>query len=653
MATVVDRLTARCSDSCGSTTNSPPAVGDNGRSARQETNARSAPPTSPSSAATLRIVQVTDVYTLDNFPNLKSLIADKRAELDRSFGPGAKTISMLTGDFLMPYLLSTIDAGRGMMRMLNETPIDYLTWGNHEDDLAHTDVCAREREYEGTWINTNMTSHESFASSRCQRDFAIVEVKSADGTNVRRVGLIAVLSDEPSLYKQGAFGGAKIEDPWATLASYKLKLEEEHGCDLVLPLCHLYEKQDERTMREFDFPVILSGHDHHDVDRVVNGTRLLKPGSDGHQAIMVDITWPAADARGATASDVTRRRAPQIEAQLLVVTDWPPDERLAGLVQSCYAPLDRLRKTQLTVVPQRFLPLSSVGTRESRSTCATFLCSEIRDSLNLQCAGETPHCELVLINGGNFRGERVYRDDEPITLESLKSELGEGVEVVVARIPGRVLEGALCETWKKPGGAWMHYDDGVEVDAKGFVISVSGIPLNKDHIYLVGTTLRFGIRESPSIAAYYAEDKSREPQIETAIPALVLLMSLFAERAWSCIFAAIDANADGTLTQAELSLVDRNLIGGMGRDDCMGAVQKLLGFTTYPCEYSLVDMIMSVAGDVDKDNWLSLLDINTQRRKRVKHLLRLLTEELTTQRAAGELLCPCPPGGGSRQGDPS
>ena len=45
--------------------------------------------------------------------------------------------------------------------------------------------------------------------------------------------------------------------------------------------------QDERTCREFDFPVIMSGHDHHRVDRVVEGTRLLKPGMDAHYAIVM------------------------------------------------------------------------------------------------------------------------------------------------------------------------------------------------------------------------------------------------------------------------------------------------------------------------------------------------------------------------------
>jgi 2',3'-cyclic-nucleotide 2'-phosphodiesterase (5'-nucleotidase family) len=78
---------------------------------------------------------------------------------------------MLTGDFLMPYLLSTVDHGVGMMKMLNAVPIEFLTWGNHEHDLAHEHVMAREKEFLGTWINSNMQSHESFADSTSQVTF--------------------------------------------------------------------------------------------------------------------------------------------------------------------------------------------------------------------------------------------------------------------------------------------------------------------------------------------------------------------------------------------------------------------------------------------------------------------------------------------------
>ena len=93
--------------------------------------------------ARIRIIQITDVYTLKNFPHVKTLISEKKAEVESI---GGKTISILTGDFLAPYLLSSFDKGSGMVDILNKTPIDYVIWGNHEHDLEHEEVIKREKE---------------------------------------------------------------------------------------------------------------------------------------------------------------------------------------------------------------------------------------------------------------------------------------------------------------------------------------------------------------------------------------------------------------------------------------------------------------------------------------------------------------------------
>ena len=89
------------------------------------------------------------------------------------------------------------------------------------------------------WINSNMQSHEplggkqgsaegrgalcpliatirSFDKCHCQQAVEVLEVRSRGGKNSRRIGLVGVLSDEATLYKPGAFGGATIEDPWKT-----------------------------------------------------------------------------------------------------------------------------------------------------------------------------------------------------------------------------------------------------------------------------------------------------------------------------------------------------------------------------------------------------------------------------------------------------
>lgn len=262
------------------------------------------------SEARLTVIQVTDVYTLANFPSLKTLIAEKRLE-------NPNTISMLTGDFLAPYLLSSVDGGAGMMNAIAKTPIDYLTWGNHEADIDHRKVCQHVRDFNGVWLNSNMQDH---AAMEHQKAFDVVEVPSADGSQLRKVGLVAVLSDDPGLYAQfkapGAFGGASIECPWATLRKYKVLLEEEEGCDLVLPLQHMYVPDDHRTCSEFDFPVVLSGHDHHRVDEVVEGTRLLKPGLD---AIYATVSVPRS-----TFEPVGIRRTADAHASWLTPHGQPP-----------------------------------------------------------------------------------------------------------------------------------------------------------------------------------------------------------------------------------------------------------------------------------------------------------------------------------------
>jgi len=576
-------------------------------------------PTTPAcgsrAAATLRVVQVTDVYTLEEFPSLRTLIVDKRSELQEARGgprSGSKTVSMLTGDFLMPYLLSTVDRGQGMMTMLNETPIDYVTWGNHEDDLGHTDVMRCERQYRGVWINSNMTDHESFENSKCQKAFETVQVSSADGSNVRKVGMVAVLSGEPMLYKPGAFGGAVIEDPWETMAKYKQLLEREHRCDLVLPLCHLYEPQDEKTAREFDFPVVLSGHDHHRVDRVVEGTRILKPGSDAHYAVILDITW-----------DSEECTVPRIEAETVRVADWKPDARIKALVQKAYKVLERLRCTQLTVVPEDFRPLSSLGSRSRRTSCATFLCSAIRDALNLHCLRMSPHCDCVLINGGNFRGDRDYQSDEHITLEALHSEVDDEVEIVVALVPGELIRTGLRDTWVSPGGGWMQFDSGVRVDEHGFVTHVDSQPLDVRRVYRVGTTSRFGIRLVPSMEAYFKEDESRRPHEDTAIPVHALLMAIFAEEAWIKVWRRLDRDHDNKITSADLESLDKNHSGGLDRQELMEGIKNIAGFATFKDEFALVDVIMHIAGDENQDGHLEIQEMNSRRERRVREMYAL------------------------------
>ena len=72
-----------------------------------------------------------------------------------------------------------------------------------------------------------MPTHETVEGSTCQATHAWLEVGS------KRIAMLGVTSHTSP--KPGAFNGATIEDPWATLQKWTPRLHEE-GADLVYPV---------------------------------------------------------------------------------------------------------------------------------------------------------------------------------------------------------------------------------------------------------------------------------------------------------------------------------------------------------------------------------------------------------------------------------
>src|SRR5690348_14439596 len=97
----------------------------------------------------LRIVAVSDVYTLENLPRLATLVRAARDGCDR-------LIVAVPGDFLGPSVLSSLDNGRGMVACLNAIGVTHVTFGNHEDDVPHRALLARMTELHATWLASNV-----------------------------------------------------------------------------------------------------------------------------------------------------------------------------------------------------------------------------------------------------------------------------------------------------------------------------------------------------------------------------------------------------------------------------------------------------------------------------------------------------------------
>lgn len=455
---------------------------------------------------------------------------------------------------------------------------------------AHTN--ARVRDYKGTWINTNMQSHSEMAH---QVPYEVLRLASPDGLHVRKLGLIGVLSDSASLYRANAFGGAKIEDPYDTIAAYKAKLEGEEGCDLVIPLQHLYVPQDIVTCKRFDFPVVLSGHDHHVVDEVHHGTRLLKAGSDAKKAICLDITW-------ATPDDA----APTINAEVLTVADYAPDAALARSVTASYSVLDHLKHTQLCEIPRRFRPLSSDGARARPCTAATFLLTCVRTALNADdLAGGHASVHGVLVSGGNIRGGKTYAEDAFFSMEDLQSEIQEALEIVIVHVPGHVLSRAITASRGEPNPGYIQHDDGLTLDATGRVAKIAGQLLQPDKVYRIATTL-WDLCDGTSapLVDYFSDHFDKLPDADASYPVRALLLQYFADDVWRQILARLDSDGDGTVSREELLKADADQDGRISRDE-VAAMMTKLGVSVDGEESGFIDTIMKAAGDKDGDGYIA------------------------------------------------
>src|SRR6478672_1658733 len=104
----------------------------------------------------LRIVGVNDVYSLENLPRLRTLV-----EHHRTTDPADVFLVTLAGDFLSPSILSSLDAGRGMVECMKMVGVTHAIFGNHEDDVPSEALRKRITELGAVWLSTNVAFEPS------------------------------------------------------------------------------------------------------------------------------------------------------------------------------------------------------------------------------------------------------------------------------------------------------------------------------------------------------------------------------------------------------------------------------------------------------------------------------------------------------------
>lgn len=464
----------------------------------------------------LRIVAVSDVYSLENLPRFATLVRAARDGCDR-------LIVAVPGDFLGPSVLSSLDNGRGMVACLNAIGVTHVTFGNHEDDVPHRALLARMTELRATWLASNVHLRE-----RELPDHDIVTAGDA------RIGLFGVVLADPVMYRGVPFG-AMLDEPNAVALAQVARLTGEAGCAFVVALTHQAADADRTLARALRGKpvVVLGSHDHTPLDETIGEIHLLKAGSDATRAIVVDVVFDGGP--------------PTVTARLEPVARHPEDPAVRALVDAQMAPVRALtRATLLDLAPGEVL--SSVGARAKQTSVGTLVCSRIRDMLQ---------ADACVFNAGGIRGARDYRDR--FTYGDLEAEVPFDNEVVIVAMPGRVLEQAIVTSRAaapSEHGGFLQVDDRVRLDGPALA-EVAGASFSPDRTYRVALVreLCFGLdRIEPLVAFAKAHPEAVPPPGDARTPKELLVRS-FAIALWRQLggFVALDVDRDGKVTTEEVA----------------------------------------------------------------------------------------------------
>ncbi len=489
--------------------------------------------TSTARGPRLRIVAINDVYQLDNFPRLATLIA----ELGRT-DPVDRTLVTLAGDFLAPSLLSSLDQGAGMVEVLNAIGVTHVTFGNHEDDIEVAALRQRLSELNALWLDTNAPEF----SPAC-RTHDIVSVVLAAGHDEVRVGLIGVVVDDPTIYRRPPFGGTRLLPARETARTVATALVHDGVADLVVPLTHLPLAEDRllaKEQRTPPFRIILGGHDHAEVLEWVDGTCIAKAGHDAARAIIVELAWPSPLRDGAG-----KAHEAALQVRLEAVAGYAESAPIRALVDRLMTRVREVQDATLLRIPQG-LALSSIGSRNRQTTLGQMLCTRLRDVLG---------ADACILNGGGIRGGRDY--DGRFTFADLEAELPFDNEISVMPLLGSELRDAVASSRAAgESGGYLQVDDGVSVDERNIISAIGGVPLDSQRTYRVALmrNLLLGMDRIAPLMRIGVERPERVPPAGCGREVKLVLVDAFgAMLARQLGFERVDMNHDGVLSVSEIS----------------------------------------------------------------------------------------------------
>jgi 2',3'-cyclic-nucleotide 2'-phosphodiesterase (5'-nucleotidase family) len=242
------------------------------------------------------ILQINDVYEIAPLQNGEFGGMARVATLDKELiAENPNTIGVLSGDFVSPSLIGTLTlneqkiAGLQMIECIGAAGIDYVTFGNHEFDIKEDELqrCLDASTFDWTTCNafqvTDSGEHAPFEKNGVPvPEYIIHEFKAGDVTlKLGLIGVVLPFNKADYVYY----------DPFISKFRQTYEALKEQ-CDLVIGITHLDINDDLELAKAMpEVPLLLGGHDHHNMIERVGNVRVTKADANAKTAYVHHIGY--------------------------------------------------------------------------------------------------------------------------------------------------------------------------------------------------------------------------------------------------------------------------------------------------------------------------------------------------------------------------
>eukprot|EP00929_Paragymnodinium_shiwhaense_P121152 TRINITY_DN9329_c0_g1_i1.p1 TRINITY_DN9329_c0_g1~~TRINITY_DN9329_c0_g1_i1.p1 ORF type:complete len:616 (-),score=148.50 TRINITY_DN9329_c0_g1_i1:259-2106(-) len=548
----------------------------------------------------LRIIAVNDVYELTHLARLRTLIQKHSEGL-----PASNVVTTLAGDFIAPSILSSLDHGVGMIKVLNAVPVNMVCFGNHETDIPYPKLQDRISEYKGVWLNSNIPDLSVNLPKQAYLNL-VGDDGMPDARCVAFLGGCIGGGKFGATYREDAFGGAAETMIPVVEALTALGKEIKNGgrADEVIPITHQDMPQDRELAQTGLFPVVVAGHDHEEMLEY-HGPRnapIVKAGQDAVKAAVIDVVWSSIDSTA----------PPTVTVEMVKCADFEPDVGLQAEISVIEKPVRELETACIYEIPEG-ATLTSIGIKFGESSMARLVATAIRNCLE---------CDAAIVNSGAVRGKKEYKEGV-LTYGDLKKECPYPSMMVVTKMPFEILRDAIKESrrpwWdlkegeeRQEGNSAFHADEDCKIGENHMLFQICGGEPEEGRLYHVACDTRY-LKKNPVFKKYAEEHPERIQPEDAGRPVLPILVEYFCGEMWMRLintgknyrqsvvnnfFTIADADGDGNIDVDELqkavsermgkrlssgiimeqmiAAVDENFDGKVNADELNKGIQKIL-----------------------------------------------------------------------------